>query len=132
MGNLQEELLRRGLASEKQLRIVQAEKEVAVINEIEKKLSKQFVCMADLESCETVNAFKQAAKKILLADWDMIGEVLIKAHEFRVEGSNKLIGFCYRVRDGLTVTPSDKRNKFLKRAFRRAGATTEIPEDWLR
>jgi len=80
-----------------------------------------------LETCSTINEFKNAAKTLLIEQPHMTKVVVEQAHRFKNEpGGDKLVWLCYEVRDKLLSVAHLNRERFLKRAFRRSGATVEI------
>lgn len=84
------------------------------------------VNLDQLDAANSVNAFRRAVLNILLADSAVIAQVIEKAHRFKdAKGGKKLIWQMFEVRDGLkNINPEDKE-KFLRRALRRAGGTFE-------
>jgi len=83
------------------------------------------VTCVELSGRLSINEFKQTAKRILLESPGAIQGVLKKANELPHGPERKhLVWFCYQVRDGLqNASSSDDKERFLKRAFRKAGAT---------
>src|SRR3989344_8671297 len=74
-----------------------------------------------LETCQTINEFKETAQKLLMEYPEGAQEVVQLAHRFQgKEGSKKLIWIVFQVRDLLPQVPDDQRSRFLSRAFRKA------------
>lgn len=133
MKSLAEQLVEKGLASEEQIKNAQVARELKALADERPKLDDHFICI-HFEGCQTVREFKEVAKNILLGNPSEINEIIQRAHAFCGDegGKKKLIWFCYQVRDVLKRAPQSKTEQVLNRAFRRNGATFEIPEDWLR
>jgi len=128
MGSIKEQLMDLGFKPKGQ-GVSNLEKQINTINQKKSVLSDHFTCF-DLDQCSTARDFKRVAKNILHSDWTLIQEIINKAHTFKGEGGKKLIWFCYQIRDGLMICPSNRQDQFLDRVFRKNGATFEIPPDW--
>ncbi len=85
--------------------------------------------LALVESCSSISEFKDSARKLLNECPKKIGDVVKAAHRFKgQQGGDKLIRLCYQVRDLMSSVTPEKRERFLKRAFRAAGGVVEIPD----
>ncbi len=139
MGILSEQLLKAGLVTEEKSRAVEKEKQEHdkrqsgdLIHQASRK-SKRPVSFVRLESCGTIAEFKDAARKLLQEFPEEVEEVVNLAHRFKdMSGGKKLIWLVYQVKSGLARIKTEKREQFLKRAFRKSGTNVETPNDWLK
>ncbi len=77
----------------------------------------------------SISEFKDLARKVLCESPDLIEDIIKLAHHFKKrEGGAKLIWLCYQVRGLLPRVAAEKRERFLRRAFRSAGSVVEIPD----
>lgn len=85
--------------------------------------------LALVQNCQSISEFKDSARKLLCERPELAGDVVKAAHRFQEQqGGDKLIWLCYQVRDLIPQVSPDKRERFLKRAFRSAGGTVAIPD----
>jgi hypothetical protein len=124
MKNLRDQLKGLGIVPVAQIREIEAEDELT--REASERQSQKETATAttvdDLDNCETMDTFKQAAKQVLLADPRRIAEVIKKAHRFKNlddEAARKFIRFFYELRSHLSAVPLSKQPLLLNRAFRR-------------
>ena len=130
MKDLATQLRELGLISEKQHQLAQAEKELqgGKLHTTAKSIDDIKEC-DELDRCVNISEFKHAAKKILLRDRSLIGQVIGKAHRFKKQpGGDKLVWMFYQIRDGLKQLPAEKQEQFLNRALRKSGGTIALPE----
>ncbi|KKU70483.1 MAG: hypothetical protein UX94_C0005G0045 [Parcubacteria group bacterium GW2011_GWA2_47_21] len=81
-----------------------------------------------LQSCSSISEFKDTARKLLCESPELASEVVKLAHRFKgQQGGDRLVWLCYQVRDLMPQVVAEKRECFLKRAFRSAGSAVEIP-----
>jgi len=133
MGAFGEQMMGLGLISMSPA-AVNVEEQIAAMNRRKEKLQDHFTC-DDLAGCQTAKDFKIMARQILRNDVSAIYEIVRKAHEFRgddFQARESIPWFFYRLREGLSMVPPEKFQQVINRAFRRNGATMEIPVDWLK
>ena len=95
----------------------------------DKELARDDATIESLYACQTVDGFCDLAKRVLQDRPDHIGRVITEAHRLKdAPGGKDLVWRVYRVRDLLGKCPSDKREQFLHRAFRRHNPKVSIPE----
>ena len=137
MGTLLEELQKKGLIEkvkgEKIEELKRQEKLRFSASQVRSLTSKrQSADLGKLGTCELIKEFKAIAKDLLIQDADAnMAEVVKQAHRFKdVPGGRQLIRMVYQIRTFLPIW-REEREKFLKRAFRRAGATLKAaPDEW--
>jgi len=128
-GSLQEQLFQRGLVSQKKF----AEHEAKQVLAREEDQGIPVADLSELDRCKTVGEFKEVARKVLGNNPGLAQSVLDRAnHKFagKEQDKRKARWFFYAVRDGLRGKSAEEQQRFLKRAFRRAGATFEPPKDF--
>lgn len=129
MASLQEQLFQKGLVTEKKFREHEAKSTLAA----GEQGGIPVVDLSELDRCKTLGEFKEAARKVLGANPGLAQSVLDRAnHKFagKEQDKRKARWFFYAVRDGLRGKSAEDQQRFLKRAFRRAGATFEPPKDF--
>ena len=131
MSSLQEALLeKKGQLSGLTVRPMVSDEDVSRVNETRPKMNSHF-SIIDLDSCASMRKFKEMAERILLDDASLITEVVQKAHRFKNDSkpeNKKFIWFFYELRDQLRKLPLAKHAELFKRAFRKSGATFELPD----
>jgi len=124
------QLFKAGLLPEAKYRQHQAEEQLQSTQPVRRdRKAPSFVSCSDLDSCDTMAEFKQAAKEILEHDQSQISVVIQKAHRFKNDkdpATKKFIWFFYELRDRMRGLNSVDRNTLLRLAFRRHGATFEL------
>jgi hypothetical protein len=81
----------------------------------------------ELDTAGNVSEFRDSARRLLTSHPELIDQVVEKAHRFKdADGGDRLVWTVYQVRDILRQLKGDQREQFLRRAFRRSGATLEI------
>ena len=138
MDSLADQFLKAGLISSEQHEKVSAEQDAKQRTAEGQRLaslrskSNRPANFDRLETCKTVNEFKDTARKILLEYPEEIGQIIQSAHRFQEEaGGRRLVWLMYSVRDGLAEISLENREQFIKRAFRKSGGTIQIPKDKL-
>ncbi len=127
--SLQEQLFRKGLVSERKFKEHEARTTLAT----GEPGGVLVADLSELDRCQTVGEFKEAARKVLGVNSGLAQAVLDRAnHKFAGRGQDKRKArwFFYAVRDGLRGKSAGEQQRFLKRAFRRSGATFEPPKDF--
>ncbi|OGF82293.1 hypothetical protein A3B18_03045 [Candidatus Giovannonibacteria bacterium RIFCSPLOWO2_01_FULL_46_13] len=131
MATLLDELAKKGLiAKDKEKKILERQRDESrrkeVQNSRELSSTHRDPSLIRLGSCPSIREFKAIAKDLLTEDPGKILAVINEAHRFKEESAGKdLLTLVYKVKDGLKGMDRGSVEKFLKRAFRRAGATLE-------
>jgi len=82
----------------------------------------------DLEKCQSVREFKEAAREIVLSDISSISAIVKKAHMLKDgDGGKRLIGMMYALREGLSRAPTSDHDRMIRQAFRKAGGVVNLP-----
>jgi hypothetical protein len=136
MGNLADQLAKAGVASEKDIakaqRLQREREQTALAQNVHRLASNHGrsgdVTLETLQAAQTITEFKDVAGKLLLKHPGLNRDVVADAQRFKdVDGGKKLIWLTLSVRDQLPGIDHREREAFLKRAFRRRGATPEPP-----
>lgn len=124
--------LNSGIVSKEKVDEIVAKKEELEEAQVKQKQSQMNrkshapVNLDQLDAASSVNNFRRAVLNILLADYNVIAQVIEKAQRFReLDGGKKLIWQMHQVKDGLKTVKPEEREQFLHRALRRAGGTFE-------
>jgi hypothetical protein len=134
MTSLSEALLNAGLVNTQEHEREQALKELKREEDVRENLAS--LCQAspkgswieDLANCHTVNELRRAAIVLLARQPECAGDVLKEAHRLKeLPGGKKLVWQMYQIRDNLQAVAEQDRERFLKRALRRAGSTLKEP-----
>jgi len=82
-----------------------------------------------LQTCQSINEFKDTARQVLTEYPEGASEVAQLAHRFQgQEGSKRLIWIVLSVRKLLPLVTDDQRDQFLRKAFRKANPVVELPK----
>lgn len=130
MNDLLEQLFQKGLITGQEYRKRKA------LNELKSEKGgdnrRRRVVSFDLDKLNdagSVRKFKEIAKEILLQNSSLIQEIIKQAHSLKdKDGGKKLIWQLYQLRDLLGHTSPDEHEQIIKKAFRKSGATFELPE----
>lgn len=137
MGTLSEQLFQAGLIAEDKKNQTIADEKQQEKREVGQNLAKlstksgRPIHFHRLEFCGSIGEFKDTAKQLFMEEkgCNHIKEVIVLAHRFKHhDGGKKLIWLLYQIRDLLPKVKQKDREKFLKRALRKSGATIELPK----
>ena len=128
MGTLRDQLFGRGLLSERQFREAEQsikieESPLAAHEETPLELDER------IKKCNSIKELRGIARELLLQSpsAEIAQRIVNCAHRFKKDPSSKrAIWFFYQVRDGLRTLLEDKHREFLRRAFRKSGATLDV------
>lgn len=127
MNSLAQQLAKAGLVSKNTLKEAEASK-ILKQEQVGVSRLQNVVMVDDLKKCRTIRDFKETAKHILLHDAKQIGAVVKMAHDFKGDdGSKRLIGMMYALRDALKLAPKQEHEQIIKKALRKAGGEVNIP-----
>lgn len=126
MNSLAQQLAKAGLVSQRTLKEAEAAS-ILSLEQIGASKLKSITTVDDLKKCATVREFKEAAKSILLHDESQMSIIIKMAHDFKCDdGSKRLIGMLYALREALTLAPNE-HEKIITKALRKAGGEVDIP-----
>ena len=138
MNGMAEALLKSGLVAEERFNDIGNKKTQQTKTEVGQKLnqltakSRVPINLDRLTSCSSVKDFGYIAKNLLSDFPEEIDFFVEAAHQFKgMPGGKRLIWTVYQVKEKLPKIKPDFRKKFLNRAFRKSGATTEISKEQL-